>query len=491
MRHRPLNLFSTLSIILLIAFSQSAGAQMLQRDNRPRMASIGGQVTIGGQPVANVTVTIVEADSSADGENFVTSSATTRKEPEILTAVTDAGGRYRLAGLAAGNYKISASSKAYVMANQNFNDEPAKWITLASGEAKEDVNLSLARGGVITGRVTNFDGRPQIATRVWLYFALQQGDRMEYRSSADPVHQMFETDDRGVYRIYGLPAGRYILSAGGAESYTSSKDPARNNRPAYFRDAASGNKPAVIEVKECSEIADINIELGPLKRTYEASGRLLEAETGTPIPQTQVYAMSIDGEGEERDGPRDSNRDMRVVSAVTDSEGNFRLTDLTPGRYEAGYWNSWKNDKYISDSTAFEIVDDDVAGLEVKAIRAATISGVAVIEGAVDPNLRRLLFTPDAINVDTISVLQDGQSTTRSPITEINPNGEFRISVSRRGSGWKVYFMANQSKVKGLRFSRVELNGVETRSHIEANPGQQITGVRVVFTQASSVIPDK
>jgi hypothetical protein len=302
---------------------------------------------------------------------------------------------------------------------------------------------------------------------------------------------MFETDDRGVYRIYGLPTGSYILSAGGAESYVSSKDPARNNRPAYFRDAASGDKPAVIEVKEGSEIADINIELGALKRTYEASGRLLEAETGTPIPQAHVHAQSIGVQGEVRDGPRDSNRDMRAVSAVTDSEGKFRLTDLTPGRYEVGYWNSWKNDKYISDSTVFEIVDDDVAGLEVKAIRAATISGVAVIEGPVDPNLRRLLFTPDAINVDTISILQDGQSITRSPITEINSNGEFRVSVSRRGKTWKVYFLANQLKVRGLRVSRVEFNGAEALDGIPANPGQQTTGVRVVFTQSSGVIPDR
>lgn len=111
-----------------------------------------------------------------------------------------------------------------------------------------------------------------------------------------------------------------------------------------------------------------------------------------------------------------------------------------------------------------------------------------MIEGPVDPKLRRLLFTPDAINVDTISVLQDGQSTTRRPITEINPNGEFRVSVSRRGKTWKTYFLTNQLKVRGLRVLRVELNGAESPDGITANPGQQITGVRVVFTQASSVI---
>jgi hypothetical protein len=51
--------------------------------------------------------------------------------------------------------------------------------------------------------------------------------------------------------------------------------------------------------------------------------------------------------------------------------------------------------------------------------------------------------------------------------------------------------MANQLKVTGLRVSRIELNGVMAPDGIEANPGQQITGVRVVFTQASGVVPDR
>ena len=491
MRSGQLNFFSISSILLLGAFSQSvswARAQTPQRDKRPPTASIGGQVTIGGQPSANVTVKIVESDSRAGGEFFSASRATEMSEPRTFNTITDAGGRYRFAGLAAGTYRISASSSAYVLANQNFSAEPAKWITLDGGEAREDVDFSLARGGVITGRVTTSDGRPLIATRVWLYAVLLQGDRTEYRSYAGQFNQMFETDDRGVYRIYGLPAGRYILSAGGAESYLSSKDPARNYRRTYFRGAASANKATAIEIKEGGEVIDVDIDLGALKKTYEASGRLVEAETETPIPQAKIWAIGFDRGGEEEGGPLDSNRDMRPASAITDSQGNFRLTDLTPGRYEVGYSGSGGERKDHSDPAAFEIVDDNVAGLEVKARRAATVSGMAVIEGAVDANLRTLLFTPGAINVDTIHIAQDGRSTSRTPITEIKPNGEFRVSVSRRGSEWKVYFVANQWKVKGLRVSRVELNGVEAPDGIDVHPGQQIAGARVVFTQASGVI---
>src|SRR5262249_59775377 len=56
-RRRPmkpnlLNLISATSILLLVTVSQP-GAQTPQRDNRPRTASFGGRVTVGGAPAAN------------------------------------------------------------------------------------------------------------------------------------------------------------------------------------------------------------------------------------------------------------------------------------------------------------------------------------------------------------------------------------------------------------------------------------------------------
>jgi hypothetical protein len=59
MRLSLLNLFSVLAILLLAAVDQ-ASAQAQQRDNRPRTASIGGRVSLGGAPAANALVMMVE-----------------------------------------------------------------------------------------------------------------------------------------------------------------------------------------------------------------------------------------------------------------------------------------------------------------------------------------------------------------------------------------------------------------------------------------------
>src|SRR5262249_61173001 len=77
-----------------------------------------------------------------------------------------------------------------------------------------NIALTLARGGVITGRVTNSDGRPVIAERISLAIVGANGQVQPFNGSA---RSGYETDDRGVYRIYGLPAGPCLVSAGGGD----------------------------------------------------------------------------------------------------------------------------------------------------------------------------------------------------------------------------------------------------------------------------------
>src|SRR5215475_4272024 len=117
MRPGPLNLFSISSTLLLFVFSQSvswAGAQTPQRDNRPRTASIGGRVTVGGAPAGNALVTVAESRPQA-WDYGVESPQGVRFEVR-----TDSDGRYRVTGLAAGSYVVRALSKAYILSKSQF-----------------------------------------------------------------------------------------------------------------------------------------------------------------------------------------------------------------------------------------------------------------------------------------------------------------------------------------------------------------------------------
>src|SRR5262245_22931274 len=105
MKRRPLNFISALSILLLVAFNQSvlwAGAQTPQRDNRPRTASIGGRVTVGGAPAANALVMVTEVDPPSGGSGPGGES----RQRAFIKLRTENDGRYRATGLAEGDYMI-------------------------------------------------------------------------------------------------------------------------------------------------------------------------------------------------------------------------------------------------------------------------------------------------------------------------------------------------------------------------------------------------
>src|SRR5262249_15680542 len=146
---------------------------------------------------------------------------------------------------------ITLASKVYVLAKQANDIEPAKQVTLDDGEAMEGVDMSLARGGVITGRVTNAEGKPLIVAAMNLFLAPQRDGWTDYTEFGNQLQQMFQTDDRGVYRIYRLPAGRYILSAGGETNQQARS--ARDYKRTYYGDTTERKNASIIEVKEGAE----------------------------------------------------------------------------------------------------------------------------------------------------------------------------------------------------------------------------------------------
>ena len=79
----------------------------------------------------------------------------------------------------------------------------------------DSVTLVLIKGGVITGTVTNSKGDPVVAIAIRVEMVTDESGR---RAPAISYESM--TDDRGVYRVYGLPSGTYIVAADGGANYS-------------------------------------------------------------------------------------------------------------------------------------------------------------------------------------------------------------------------------------------------------------------------------
>src|SRR5205807_1489725 len=69
-------------------------------------------------------------------------------------------------------------------------------------------------GGVINGTVTDSDKQPVVAVRVR---ALMIRDANGELTNGSVATERL-TDDRGIYRLYGLTSGSYVVSAGGGSA---------------------------------------------------------------------------------------------------------------------------------------------------------------------------------------------------------------------------------------------------------------------------------
>jgi len=463
MKYVPLNLIPTLVVPLLMAVSQSI-AQTPQHDNRPRTASISGRVTVAGKPAANAVITLVETVSSPNAiDSLASFQAKTR---------TDGDGRYTITGLAEGRYHVSAQMKAFVDADSSTDSRLSRTLNLDEGEARETVDFGLIRGGVMTGKVIDDEGSPLIAQHVQLYTIDDQGQKRAYRISY--MYEMPETDDRGVYRIYGLPPGRYIVSAGGGGGGDPIHFASGKFARTYHPDTTDEKQARVIEIKEGSEVTDVDIRFGSARKTYEAAGRVVDGDTGKPVPGIYISCKSKP----EKDAP---NIGYSTTTSA-DAQGNFRLHGLLPGRYQAGITDFQSETAYTGEDTEFEITNDKVSGVEVKVSPGASVSGVVVIDGAVAASQNQLQ------SISVYPAVSPASARYFAPQYRANGtvNADGTFTVKGLQTGRVTFRLRSLSGV--LPIKRIERNGIEIKDAIEVRPGEKITGIRIVIYQAQGRI---
>jgi len=436
-------------ILLLAAIVSGAHAQTAPKQGT---GVITGRVTYGEKAAPNVGVVLFPSERLMD-------------RSAIMKTTTDYEGRYRMSNVPAGRFSLVAVAPAYVGPNEGSFGEPGKAVTIAEGETVEKIDFSLVKGGVITGRVTTAEGAPVVGERVQLNQVDKQGQgRQRSISNFNPF--MFETDDRGVYRLYGLAPGRYTVSIGesseggavrfgfGGKGYY-----ARTFHPGVAEEA----KATVIELAEGSEATNVDITLAGKSKAFMAKGRVVD-ESGKPVVGLRVGNGAL---------MKDSNNMGGFGwGSLSDANGEFTLDGLTPGRYAAFVWNEDNTEGY-SDTVTFDIVDSNVTGLELKFRRGATISGVAIIEGTTD---RAALAKISQLSL-VANVESEGLAAPTYPNVKISPDGSFRLTGVRAGKA--RLHLSNFPPIPGFALARIERDGVAVRE-IEVTQGAQITGVRVV-----------
>ena len=433
-------------------------------------ATISGRVAIGDRGVAGVEVMLVASNSTGFVININGSMGSSQSPPQ--TAVTDADGRYRLTGIAPGSYRVTAYAPAYVIPDESGAPFAAgKSVTVSEGEAIDNIDFTLKPGGVITGRIVDADNRPVVAERVSAFRLDESGKRINTQM---PGLSQWETDDRGVYRLFGLEPGRYLIAAGSAADDGMVRIGASGGyyRRTFHPDAIEEAQAKIIEVSGGATVEGVDIRLARATKGFTVTGRVIDGDTGQPVPGVMIfYGVSKGGFST-----------AGTSGSLTNSLGEFRLEGLTPNSYQASAMNMQPGELY-SEPASFEVTGGDVAGVEIKMSRGASISGQAVVEGVTDPAVMANL---SKIQLMVRSLAEEQQAfTLPSRNASINPDGSFRIGGVRPG---RVQINAALYRApKGFSLLRVEHNGAEVKN-LEVSAGDNISGVRVVFAYGTAKI---
>jgi hypothetical protein len=472
-----------LMLIALMLFTVAVNSSA-QSSEGEGTAVITGRVMVNGKSVAGVIVTL----SRVDPKREETVMGMFQREP-LIKATTDNEGRYRLTGLQAGRYRVSPFAPSHLARASADDPGQARLVSAADGETIQDIDFTLLRGGVITGRVTKADGRPLIGEIVSCSQVFDEKppllkdedededdeeDYVSYRSSGSGMNE-FKTDDRGIYRIYGLSPGRYVLSVGSGNRPFEVKR--RAHSVTYHPGVTDRAKATIVEVPLGGEVANADIKLGLPALTFRVSGRVIDADTNKPLEKAMVLAGPA-GEGE-------SKGEISSVGStgLTNERGEFRLEGIQAGRLAAvASFGFDGQSEYYSDITNFEIKSGDVTGLVIKARRGSVVTGVAVVETTSDATAAEKLAQVDLIAYGTSG---NGHLPNFSR-SKISPDGSFQFRGLRPGK--TQIMIASFMGTNKFQVTRVERGGVEQKESLEITPGDQITDLRVVLAYANSSI---
>jgi hypothetical protein len=238
------------------------------------MASVAGHVTRQGQPVKNARV-----------------SCSARIQPTF----SDEQGAYVLHGLPPGHYQVSAeSSKFGAFGQADFAVE--------KGEHREGVDINAKFAGAISGVVVQGDGKPVGGVSV-RFDALHSPDRGEDVTAPD-----------GTFKVRTL--------MGGDDYRGSVRESARNFAALRL---AEGAVPTVTLRDGSAEVTGVQITVERDHLTI--SGSVVDGD-GQPMSDVHVEAFPADnGRPTVFDG-------REFPSAISKSDGSFRIEDLDDGTYD-------------------------------------------------------------------------------------------------------------------------------------------------------------
>lgn len=430
----------------------------------------GRVVAEDGQPIPRATVNI----------------AASGKMNRRVTVVTDEEGNFRADGLDAAAYTVGAIAPGYVARPQSEAGATARRAPNYN-YIGDVVTVTMLKGGVITGRVMNAAGEPVISIPVVATRVRDEDGRPLLAPAPVITLSQRQTDDRGVYRLYGLAPGSYIISAGG--SGFSTRPTPFDGRMLTYHPSDTRDTATEVTAPSGEEASGIDIRYRS-ERGYIISGKI----TGLPATGGSAHITV-----------RKAGTDLAVAttSPPRGAENSYAFYGLPNGEYEViATRDSSNDDNAFASSPRRALVNGrDVGGIDLALTPLAALVGRVALEKA--GAARKCEATRDSqLNEVVLRAHRDapGEKSAAPPSPETQPPageaaedgafsirglkaGRYRLEPLLPGADWYVKEM--RLSVAPVAAGDIARNGVTLKS------GERLAGAQVTLGAGAAGLKGK
>ena len=423
-------------------------------------ATISGRVVNeNGQPLPNATVSLRRA-GSIDIENLMTS--------------TDREGKFELTGLQPVSYHVFAWLRGYAPRLRDLAD-PQGGIYRGG----DSVTLVLTKGGVITGAVTNQTGEPVVGVMVRTQ---NVGTRLPF--PYDQIGLADMTDDRGIYRIYGLPEGTYVVWAGGGgeSRYTMNVDPFDSDVSTYAPSSTRDTAQEIVVRSGSETNVDIQYRGGP---GHSISGSASGPKGAQPL-QFGINVVSVNG----------PQWETRTVQGFNDR--GFTIEGIDDGDYTVIAMSYQTDGAFMfSDAKQISVRGADVSGVELVVEPLISVVGRVLLEESKTAECgdkQRPVLTETLITAQS-SGLRTFQRAARflSPTANADDKGNVLLKNLPAGRYYfTTQYFAKDWYLKSLSFVTENTKTTKptdaARGWTTLRPGEQLNGLTITLAQGASSV---
>jgi len=462
-------------------FAQSEGTTKLRAKDQSGQNYARGSIVKGrtlyedtGQSAPRERVQLVSSELLANH----------RDRYRIPTAITDSNGEFIFHRVGAGEYYVvvrpadahlsSAEAAPFPLQTGDAATDAARLaeykkdftkITV-NGESPVEIDLRVRNPhfGVISGRIVNVNGELAAGANV-------SAMRISERSFGTSMH----TDENGSYRIIGMPAGEYIVSASPPPKTLNGGERPKGMEgllgATYFPSTIDPHNSPAVAVYPDRETGDINITL-VARSLHSVAGTVTREIDGHPVAGAFVRLIKKDG-GDQASGPGNAANIEAAMSnyfCATDTQGRWSVSNLPDGTYTVFVRPTEvlsadaETQKFVEKRQDVTVAGADVEAITIEVSTGARISGRVTVEEGNAP-------TPEILIAAGSAIAQVGPDHTFTA-TGV-PEGEFPLAVIIRPLN--IFYVRS-----------IDLDGTDLlREKLKTRAGAEIKDIHIVISPAA------